>query len=53
MKRIKERKISIISQSLSIDNDFYCAFDQKEKYIKLCINDGAFKDNKLAFNSNV
>lgn len=56
MKHIKESKDSnyiIVVPTTNIANDFYNAFDYKEDSIKLCINDGAFKDILLVFDNNV
>lgn len=43
----------IVVPTINIANDFYKTFNNKKDSFKLCINDGAFKDIKLAFDNNV
>lgn len=42
----------IVVPTTNLAKDFYNAFDYKVESIKLCINYGAFKDIKLAFDNN-
>lgn len=53
IKDSKDNNYIIIVPTTNIAVDFYNAVDYSEDSVKLCTNDGAFKDIKLAFDNNV